>query len=332
MAVLATTNPTLLDLAKRQDPDGTIADIVEILAQTNEILDDMVWVEGNLPTGHKTTVRTGLPTPTWRKLYGGIQPTKSETAQVVDTTGELGAYSEVDVVLADLNGNTAQFRLSEDIPHIEGISQELADTIFYGNESTEPEAFTGLSPRFNDTSAANGENIILGGGSDTDNASIWLVVWSESTCHGIVPKGLPAGLKVTDKGQVTVEDVDGNGGRMEAYRTHYQLFAGLTVRDWRYIVRIPNIDKSLLSPDASTGANLPNLMFEAMERIPSLGKGRPVFYMSRDVRTKLRQQLSNAVSNSTLEFADVGGRRTMMFQDIPIRRVDRLASDEALVA
>jgi len=332
MAVLSVTNPTLLDLAKRQDPDGAIADIVEILAQTNEVLDDMTWIEGNLPTGHKTTIRTGLPTPTWRKLYGGVQPTKSETAQVIDTTGELAAYSEVDVVLADLNGNTASFRLSEDIPHIEGISQELADTIFYGNESTEPEAFTGLSPRFNSTAAANGENIILGGGAGADNASIWLVVWSESTCHGIVPKGLPAGLKVTDKGQVTVEDVDGAGGRMEAYRTHYQLFAGLCVRDWRYIVRIPNIDKSLLTPDASTGANLPNLMFQAIERIPSMGKGRAAFYMSRDVRTKVRQQLSNAVSGSTLEFADVGGRRTMMFQDVPIRRVDRLASDEALVS
>jgi len=332
MAVLSVTNPTLLDLAKRQDPDGAIADIVEILAQTNEVLDDMTWIEGNLPTGHKTTIRTGLPTPTWRKLYGGVQPTKSETAQVIDTTGELAAYSEVDVVLADLNGNTAAFRLSEDIPHIEGISQELADTIFYGNESTEPEAFTGLSPRFNSTAAANGENIILGGGAGADNASIWLVVWSESTCHGIVPKGLPAGLKVTDKGQVTVEDVDGAGGRMEAYRTHYQLFAGLCVRDWRYIVRIPNIDKSLLTPDASTGANLPNLMFQAIERIPSMGKGRAAFYMSRDVRTKVRQQLSNAVSGSTLEFADVGGRRTMMFQDVPIRRVDRLASDEALVS
>ena len=112
---------TLVDLVKRQDPDGKIATIAEILNETNEILDDMVWMEGNLPTGHRTTVRTGIPAPTWRKLYGGVQPTKSTTAQVTDNTGMLEAYAEVDKALADLNGNTSEFRLSEDMAHIEGI-------------------------------------------------------------------------------------------------------------------------------------------------------------------------------------------------------------------
>ena len=120
MTTLAVTHPTLLDLAKRTDPDGNIADIVEILNQTNEVLDDMVWLEGNLTTGHRTTIRTGLPAPTWRKMYGGVQPTKSTTAQITDNTGMLEAYAEVDKALADLNGNTAAWRLSEETQHIEG--------------------------------------------------------------------------------------------------------------------------------------------------------------------------------------------------------------------
>src|SRR5574341_847118 len=118
MATLSVVNPTLLDLAKRSDPNGKIAAIVEILNATNEVLDDMSWQEGNLPTGHRTTVRTGIPAPTWRKLYGGVQPTKSTTAQVTDNCGMLEAYAEVDKALADLNGNTAAFRLSEDIAFI----------------------------------------------------------------------------------------------------------------------------------------------------------------------------------------------------------------------
>ena len=337
MAALSTTNPTLLDLAKRLDPDGRIAAVVEILNQTNEILMDMSWVEGNLPTGHRTTIRSGLPTPTWRKLYGGVQPTKSRSVQVTDNTGMLEAYAEVDKALADLNGNTAAFRLSEDRPHIEGMNQEIAQTLFYGNEGTEPEAFTGLSPRFNSLSAANAENIIDAGGTGTDNASIWLVVWGENTCHGIVPKGSTAGLKVEDKGQVTIEDVDGAGGRMEAYRTHYRWDAGLTVRDWRYVARIPNIDKSNLSVVYASGAfggssaHLPNLMFQAMNQIPSLSFGRPVFYMSRDILTTLRQQVAAAVQNASLTTEMVGGIMTTSFHGIPIRRVDVLAADEARV-
>ena len=333
MAALSqTTNPTLLDLAKRTDPDGKIAAVVEILNQTNEILDDMTWVEGNLPTGHRSTIRTGLPTPTWRKLYGGVQPAKSTTAQVTDNTGMLEMYAEIDKALADLNGNTAAFRLSEDKPFIEGMNQEVAQSLMYANEATAPEEITGLSPRFNSTTAANGENVIVGGGAGTDNTSIWLVVWSPETVFGIVPKGSKAGLQVTDKGQVTIENADGSSGRMEAYRTHYRWDLGLCVKDWRYVVRIPNIDKSALTNDASSGANLPDLMYQALERIPNLSMGRPAFYMSRNTRSFLRRQVSNLTKSSTLTIENVGGKMITSFQGVPIRRVDALAADEALVS
>ena len=336
MATLAVTNPTLLDLATRSDANGNIMTIVEILNETSEMLEDITWVEGNLPTGHRTTIRSGLPVPTWRKLYGGVQPTKSRTTQITDTCGMLEAYAEVDVALADLNNNTAEFRMSEDKPHIEGIHQELSDTLFFGNETTEPEAFTGFSPRFNDLSAENADNIIDAGGTGSDNASIWLVGWSDTTCHGIVPKGSTAGMRQEDKGQVTIEDADGSGGRMEAYRTWYRFDAGLTVRDWRYVVRICNIDKSLLTNVFtagvfSTGAHLPELMFQAMELIPSLANARFGFYMSRTIRTRIRQQTAAAVHLATLTTEMVGGKLVESYHGIPLRRVDALAADEARV-
>ena len=339
MAVLKATNPTLLDLAQLRDPDGRIADVVEILNETNPILLDMSWVEGNLPTGNKTSVRTGIPGATWRKMYGGVQPNKSTVTTVTDNTGMLEAYAEVDKALADLSGDVSKFRMQEDRPHIEGMNQEIVDTLFYGNEGTEPEAFTGLSPRYNSISAENGDNIIDALGTGTDNASIWLIVWGPNTVHGIIPKGSVAGMQVTDKGQVTLEDAsDGsNTGRMEAYRTHYKWDAGLTLRDWRYAVRIPNIDKSQLSIVYDAGifatpsAHLANLMFQAMYLVPNLAFGRPVFYMSRTILTTLRQQLASAVQGSTLTVSNVGGVFTESFQGIPIRRTDALAADEARV-
>ena len=331
MAVLPVTNPTLQDLASRTDPDMRIATIIELLRQTNEILDDMTWMEGNLTTGHKSTVRVGLPEATWRKLYGGVQPTKSKTAQITDNTGMLEAYAEVDKALADLNGNTAEFRLTEDRAHIQGMSNQMAQTIFYGDETIYPERFTGLAPRYNSLSAENGDNIIDAGGTGADNRSIWLIGWSTETCHGIVPKGSTAGLQQKDLGEVTIENVDGNQGRMQAYRSHYRWDAGLTVRDWRYAVRIANIDKSELTNDASSGADLPDLMFRAMELIPEYQSVRPAFYMSRDLRTFVRQQVANGTKNSTLDFENVGGRRTMFFQEVPMRRCDVLSVDEARV-
>lgn len=337
MATLSEERPTLLDLANRTDPDGSISTVAEILDEVSEILPDIVWIEGNLTTGHKVGQRTGLPAPTWRKMYGGVTPQKSRVTQVTSTCGMLEAYAEVDMALADLNGNTAEFRMSEDKPQIEGMNQEITDTIFYGNESTEPEAFTGFSPLFNSLSSENADNIIVGGGAGADNGSIWLVVWGTDTVFGITPKGSTAGLQFQDKGQVTIENIDGNGGRMEAYRSHYRWDAGLMVKDWRYVVRIPNIDKSALSVvytagAFATGAHLPELMFQAMERVPHLNRGNAVFYMSRSMLTTVRQQTSAATQGSTLKAEMVGGQLVESFHSIPIRRVDALSADETLVA
>ncbi len=340
MATLDVNFPNLLDLARRLDPDGSIAAVAEILDQMNEILPEMGWMEGNLPTGNRTSIRTGIPTPTWRKIGGGTQPTKSTTAQVTHTVGMLTAISEVDKDLAELNGNTEAFRLSEDVPHIEGMEQEFAATLIYGNEGTAPEEFTGLAPHYNLKSAQSGDNIIDALGTGVDNASIWLVVWSPSTLFGIYPKGSKAGLEVFDEGLITLEDVDGAGGRMRAYRTHFSWKGGLVVKDWRFAVRIANIDKSLLTSVLAsgqnlftTGANLPNLMFQAMRLIPNLARGRPSFYMSRDVATTVAQQSTALGFHGMIQSDKISGdeRFTERFHGIPIRRVDVLAADEAQV-
>jgi len=189
MATLATTNPTLADVAARMTPDGKIdPNIVEMLSETNEILDDMTVIEANGFTEHKTTVRSGLPSGTWRKLNYGVQPEKSRTVQVKDSMGMLETYAEVDKALADLNGNSAAWRMSEDRAFIEGINQNMATTLFYGDSSLDPEKFMGLAPRYNSLSAENAMNIIDAGGTGSDNASIWLIVWGPNTCHTIYPR------------------------------------------------------------------------------------------------------------------------------------------------
>lgn len=330
MAAFDNQYPTLLDVTNAMDPDGSIAVVAEVLNMTNEILDDMVWVEGNLPTGHVTTVRSGIPRPTWRKLYGGTKATKSQRARVTDTCGMLEEYSKIDKALADLNGNSAAYRASEDKAVIEGMSQTMAETVFSGNTDLHPERFMGLNPRFNSLSAENKDNIVDAGGAGTDNASIWLIGWGKETCHGIYPKGSKGGLQMRDLGEDTAQ-ADDNSGEFQIYRTHYKWDCGLSVRDWRYIVRIANIDRSLLSPTAATGANLPQLMFEATERVPSLTGARFAFYMDRRVRTVLRQQVASGVTQSTLTMESVGGKRIMTFDEIPLKRTDALFVDEARV-
>ena len=334
LTTLASNNPTLLDLAKELDQDGVVADIVEILNETNGILEDMTFVEGNLITGHRSVIRTGIPLPTWRKMYGGVQPNKSTNVQVTDTTGMLEAYGQVDKALADLNGNTLAFRASEDRPHLEGIAQTIAQTTFYGNETTTPESFTGLAPRYSTVQVANAEsadNVIDGGGAGPNNGSIWLVVWGPRTVHGIIPKGSKAGMQATDLGEQMIQNSDGS--KYQAYVTHYRQDAGLTVRDWRYAGRVCNIDV----PSITGVANLANtkalITFMVMleERIPNLGAGRPVWYMNRQIRESLRLGIIEKIAPATLTAETVAGKPVIMFDGIPVKRCDQLLKTEARV-
>lgn len=330
MAQIGDKWPTLLDVASRTENGKIAKTIVELLSETNEIIDDMVWVQANDGSGHKTTVRSGIPMGTWRKLNYGVQPTKTTTVQIKDACGMLEAYAEIDKSLADLNGNTAAFRLSEDRGHLEGLNIQFADTLIYGNTDLDPEKFMGLAPRFSQISGAeNGSNVISGGGAGSDNTSIWLIVWGPNTVHGIYPNGSKAGLSHRDLGEVTLEDA--NKGKYQGYRTHYKWDCGLTVRDWRYIVRIANIDVSDLTKTGGTGADLVDLMIQALEIVPNLTSGRPAFYVNRTVRSFLRRQIVNK-DNVMLSMDQVAGKKVLTFDGVPVRRVDAILNTEATVA
>lgn len=330
-STLGTGALTLTDWAKRLDPDGKVPKIVEILAQKNGMLDDMRWIEGNLPTGHRSTIRTGLPTVYWRLLNQGVAPSKSTTTQVDEQTGMLEAWSEVDKDLAMLNGNTSSFRLSEAKAFLEAMNQEVAQTLIYGNVGLAPEEFTGLAPRYSAISGAtNADNIVDGLGTGSDNTSIWLVAWNEETVHGIFPKGTKAGILHDDYGETTVEVTAGiAGNRMRALQERYQWKAGLVVKDWRYVVRICNIDVSDLT--GGSPADLIALMEQADEIIPD-ELGQRVFYVNRRVSRYLRKQVrTNVTSGGGLTFENYAGKRIMMFDDVPIRKVDAILNTEARV-
>ena len=332
MATVGGNVLTLADWAKRLDPDGKVPAIVELLSQTNEVLSDMLFMEGNLPTGHRCTVRTGLPTVYWRLLNQGVQPSKSTTAQVDEAIGMLESWSEVDKDLAELNGSVSSFRLSESAAFLESMNQEMASTFFYGNSGTAPEEFNGLALRYNSLSAANAQNIVDGGGTGSDNSSIWLVDWGSQTCFGAFPKGSKAGLVHEDMGLVTVETTAGiAGNRMRAYQDRWQWKLGVVLKDWRYVVRVPNLDISNLV-GKSSAADLYDLMIKAIHRVPNLRLGKPVFYMNRSVFQMLDiQGRDDVISGGGLKFDNVDGKMQFSFRGIPVRICDALTETEAQI-
>ncbi len=344
MAIIGNQALTYADWAKRLDDGYKIARIIELLSQTNEILEDMMVIEGNLPTGHKTTVRTGLPQATWRLLNQGVPNAKSTTAQITDAVGNLETYADIDKDIADLNGNTAEFRLSEVKAFLEGMSQQVAAVLIYGNQFVNPERFTGLAPRYSTSTTANSQtanNVLSGGGSTSTCTSIWIHVWGEDTAHGIFPKGKITGLQHRDMGEWPTLDASGN--KYQVYRDHFKWEIGYCLRDWRYVVRIANIDITQLT--GVSAANLINLIVRGIYRLPTqpvsagtiqtsdtpevrANMGRSVIYCNRVIRTYLDLQAMNK-TNVLLRIEEFDGKPITTFRGIPVRTCDAILNNEA---
>lgn len=327
MAALDATSATMIDWAKRLDKDGKTAEIVEMLSQTNEIMEDILMVQCNAGQRHDVTIRTGLNSGTWRRWYQGVMPTRTTTAQVVEACGNLEDYTKIDVDEADANGNTYSYRLSENDGKMEGLSQQMATTLFYGNADVNPDRFTGFAPRFAAKSGqANGDNILLGGGA-SNCTSIWLIPWEENKVFGLFPEGSNVGLQHDDMGKQLITNSDGS--MWTAYVDKYKWNMGLCVKDWRHVVRIANIDVTALTKDAASGADIFDLLAQALEIVKATSGIR--IYCNRRISSFMRRQQKNS-KNVQITMEDVAGKKIMHVDGVPVRRCDALLNTESAIS
>ncbi|WP_242876587.1 major capsid protein [Stenotrophomonas maltophilia] len=332
MSTIGNTYLTLADVFKLTDADKQIAAVIELLAQDNPILQDMIVKECNDGTTHLTTVRTGIPEGTWRMLYQGVQPTKSTTAQVRDATGMIEAWSEIDEKLVRMTGDSAGLRLSEAQAFLEGLNQGVATSMFYGDQATSPAKFTGFAPRFNKiATSGSGAQIVDAGGTGSDNTSIWFIVWGENTVHGLYPKGSKAGIDREDKGKQTKTNADGS--ILDVVREKFQWDIGLSVRDYRYVSRIANIDVS----DVKAGnVKLYDFMRKAYYKLKQrrVMGGRAAIYLNTDMLEALDALATNGGTTDNfvrLTRKEIEGEEVLTYRGIPLRESDALLNTEARV-
>lgn len=331
---------TLLDINRRLNEKGDIDNnIAEVLTESNEILQFLPWKETNKTTSELITVRTSEPSGDWYRYNEGFTTGKSTTTQKEEVCGLLGKYSEIDYEMLKLNNFSKAFRFSEEKAFISGLSKDMAHAFFYADSNLDPEKPHGLTPRYKTISTTEtniGYNVLSGGGSGVDNTSVWLLGLSPETIYGIYPKGTKPGLKIEDLGRDTKED---NGKLREVVRSYFTWYCGFAVKDWRYGVRIANIDKSDLATagdTSDTSCNLIKLMIQAIDRIPKELNTKLVFCARSHVHTALKLKLldkSNLWLNME-EFTTGGGivRKKLSFMGIPVLEVSQLLDNESVVS
>ncbi|MCG5241393.1 major capsid protein [Azospirillum doebereinerae] len=328
MATLGSTYLTLIDVLKRQEHGEQIATVIEMLKQSNAILDDAMALECNMGAAHRHTIRTGLPSVSWGMLYKGTPQSKSTTQQVDDTTGFVEAMSAVDTRLLDLSSNPGALRLSEATAFLESLNQEMATGMFYHDTATSPEKFKGLSARYSTIGGSGaGNQIIDAGGTGSDNTSVWFVTWGDNYTHLLYPKGTQAGVQRADKGEQRVTDADGNPFYVKEEKFTWHI--GMAVRDWRYNARIANVDVS----DLRAGSvDLYKFMRKAYYKLQSrrVPAGRQAIYCNREILEAL-DGLANADTKVMLSRQEVEGKEVLTYRGIPLRETDALLNTEGRV-
>lgn len=344
---MATITPgvfTYSEWAMRMDPTGKIATMVNLLSQENGILDDALAVECQSGNAFEFTQVVKLPTPSRRSYNQGIAATMAGVAKQVQTCAEYADLSKIDDSLARLGGNLSELRGTEDMLHMQGMSQLVASDLFYANNATNPTSFTGFANIYNTvtTSVSNiANNVIDCGGTGSTNASMWLITWGPRQIHTIFPKGIPAGMQHRDVGLLPVLDAGGN--TFMAWQTWMQWNIGLAIHDWRYAVRACNIDVTLFG-----GGSAPNLIaiLAAMvmkppvmpagvgpvqtSDVPSVTIGRSAIYVNRTVYLALDLQAQDK-TNVLLQMTQWDGHTILAYRGIPIRIVDALTNSETRV-
>lgn len=334
MATIGNSYLNLVDMYKRTDQNRAITPVIEALHALNPLMQDAFTVECNQGTKHLTTTRTGLPAVTWGRLYQGIPQSKSTTQQVEDTTGFVEGLSFVDNRLLEISKNPGAVRMSEAQPFLESIAQEVQTNFFYSDTATTPERFKGLGARYNTLSNSQ---VVNGGGTGSDNMSVWFVTHGSGQTRMIFPEGTAAGVSRRDKGEQRVTDDLGNAyyGKEEEFRQH----VGVSVGDFRFNSRIANIDVSDLIAGTTDPYALLRRAYWKLQgrrngRVDNGGMitmGKTVIYANRD----FLQALDGATTNSNkveLRPDDVAGKEVLTYRGIPIRETDALINAEALVS
>ena len=338
MAVLGTSYWNLIDVMKAGGDN--IGDVVEALVQLTPFMQDANVITCNDGTKHRSSIRTGLPSVSWGALYQGIQQSKGNYTQVEDTTGFVEGLSSVDERLLNLKPAEAQkLRMMEGQGFLEAMAQTVDRAIWYSNVNINGKQFHGLAPRYN---SLTNPNVVSGGGTGADNASIWIVTHGDMQTSIITPENITAGVKREDMGRQRVLDANGN-----PYYVKEEMFSqhvGVTVKDWRFNGRLCNIDVSdVIAGTVALNPLLRKVYYRLhgrrsykMEREGQVSPGRTAIYMNKTLMEALDAEGSNARPGFDnfvrLKPMELQGEEIQSWRGMPIRETDALLNTESLVS
>lgn len=311
---------TLVEMAKRTDPQGNSAELINILAESNPMLEEAHWEQANDLNSHEFTQVIELPSGDFGRINKGIAYSAGRTKQVVEPICEITDAYCVDDRLLKMAPSPQEYLAKEAALHVEGLGQTAHQTLLYGNRGTNPDAINGFMTRYNSLSQT--DSVINGGGSGADLSSILVVNWGRDSAYLAYPREF--GNFLTEKGPSDqwIQPTSGTGywGKIITW----SIRMGLCIANPKNVQRICNLE--------NTGSSN---IFSDDDLITALNKmdrtDNAVIYVNRSIYTQMQIAFkSRANVNFTMQ--EAWGRPIMHFMGIPIKKLDKMMTTETAVS
>ncbi len=338
MSNFAITDRENMLIAARMTNNNGIMRVAEVLNEVSDVIADASVQRSTDITSHLVSRRTRLPAPEWVKIGAGWDATTGTVQQVRETMGNMHSRFLAPQKMMDIQPDPAKYRANQERAHIEGMAQEFSNTLMAGSTfAGAPEEFDGLMARYHALSEDNTGYVISNGatqGGGSSLTSIWFIQWREDGVYLITPRfGNGTGIGKEDKGLVyTLSDTSSTSAKQRnkqlwAFITEFEWTVGLAIEDTRTVKRLANI-----STDSATDANTldEDKIIQVANNFKRRTSGTVFMYTNEKIGTQL-DILAKDKNNVYYLPDSPWGSHQLMFQDMPVRRMDAIPTDEALV-
>jgi len=340
MATLATgTDLTLAELVNREDPNGQMAQLVDVISETNKIVQDATWIECNDGTKHEDTRTLTEPSGTERLYDEGVTREAGRTEPVIEPVCMLDGLSVVDAAKLRHTPDELASRLMEDQFFLRGMSKTFCTRLFDGNRTTNARQINGINSSVRDYAALSSDytyDNAGGAASVTANkTSMYIIQWGMKKVNLIYPRNDPNGdmrygIKMEDFGKDLIADRNVGTKSYPAWRTWFECHFGIFIHDPRCIKRVVNISTTNIDSVDDFSFN-EDYLIDAVVDLEYDGDGA-VIYCNRTVMGQIWKRAKDKANVNFTVDRDPFGKPIAMFQTIPIKRVDKITSVQATIS
>lgn len=331
------TNLTLAEIIRRETPEGKLAELVDVISQTNKVWLDATWIECNNGTYHEDTQTVSEPSGSWRAYDEGVTKEAGVTQKVTEPTGMLDGLSEVDAAkIRHAPGGDLAMRLMEDGFFLRGISKTACAALFSGNRATDGRSITGINNRsdYNDLDSNYVYDNAGGSASSTSNkTSIYCFQWGAKMVNLTYPRNDPNtgnmyGIKMEDFGKSIITDANASTRKYPAWQTWFECHFGIFIHDPRCVKRDVNISTTNID-EVDDFSFSEDPLIDMTVDLEYDGAGA-VFYCNRTI-FKQAWKRAETKPNVWQQTKDPFGNPIVEFHGIPMRRVDQITDTQAYV-